>query len=471
MSNKYGELMLLHLGEKPTLVVSSPTAAKEIMKTHDEVFSNRPKTGTIKRLCYGGKDVAFSDYGEYWRQVKSLCRVRLLSTAKVRSFRSIREEEVAIMVDRIKGGYSSSRNGCRVINLSEAIVCFTNDVICRAAFGRKYSSENNSNNNSSNNSNSNSNNGRNFDELVKTFQDLLGGFSVGDFIPWLSWLDRLSGVSKKVDKIREEIDSFLEEIIEEHVAKNNCDGVGKIREENKKDFVDVLLEAQRGDGSGLCFDRECVKALMLDIFAAGIDTSYATIEWTMSELLRHPNVMEQLQQEVRNITQGKEYISEQDLTKMHYLKAVIKETLRMHPPDPLLVFRESSQDVTIKGYDIKNRTQVIINAWAIHRDPTSWERPNDFDPRRFEMTQFDFTGQDFRFIPFGAGRRSCPGITFATSSMELLLANLVNSFDWELPVNVKPKSLDMTETSGVVIHRRDPLLVIATPFHSAHRVV
>ncbi|XP_074265712.1 cytochrome P450 71A22-like [Silene latifolia] len=443
MSNKYGELMLLKLGNKPTLVVSSANVARQIMKTHDIIFSNRPKSVTVRKLCYDGRDVAFSDYGEYWRQMKSLCMIRLLSSAKVRSFGSIREEEMEIMVGKIK-----EANG-GVVNLSEIIMDFTNDVICRAAFGRKYCGDDN---------------GRNFDELVKAFQEALGTMSVGDFIPWLSWFDNVSGARKKVEKIGKDFDDFLEGIVEEHVARHeNGDYVDKGVEQ--KDFVDVLLEFQRNGANGFAIDRESIKALILDMFSGGTDTSYTAIEWAMSEVLRHPNILKQLQEEVRNITKGKQDINEHDLAEMKYLKAVIKETLRLHPPDPLLVFRESTQDVNIHGYDIEARTQVIVNAWAIHRDPVSWNDPNKFDPKRFVMDPMDFRGQDFKFIPFGAGRRSCPGVSFATVSMELVLATLVKAFDWKLPAEAEPESLDMTERNGIIIHKRHPLLAVATTGH------
>ena len=183
----------------------------------------------------------------------------------------------------------------------------------------------------------------------------------------------------------------------------------------------------------------------------------------MTELLRHPKAMKELQNEARRISRGKQHITEDDLEKMHYLKAVIKETLRLHPPIPLLVPRESSQDVKIMGYHIPIGTMVIINAWAIGRDPMSWDEPEEFRPERFLSTDIDFKGQDFQLIPFGAGRRGCPGISFAMATNELVLANLVNKFDWALPNGVRVEDLDMTECTGLTIHRKFALLAVATP--------
>lgn len=199
------------------------------------------------------------------------------------------------------------------------------------------------------------------------------------------------------------------------------------------------------------------------MFAAGTDTTYTVLEWAMSELLRHPTIMKKVQNEVRGIARGKPSIAEADLQEMHYLKALIKETLRLYPPIPLLVPRESTQDVKIKGYDIAAGTLVFTNAWAIGRHPALWDEPEEFRPERFLNSSVDFKGHDFQLIPFGAGRRGCPGIQFAMTTNELVLANLVHKFDWALPDGARAEDLDMTQRTGLTIHRKVPLLAVATP--------
>ena len=188
----------------------------------------------------------------------------------------------------------------------------------------------------------------------------------------------------------------------------------------------------------------------------------------MTELLRHPEVMSQLQNEVRGIAQGKLLITEDDLGKMQYLKAVIKETLRLHPPIPLMP-RQSTRDAKIMGYDIAAGTEVIINAWAIGKDPALWDEAEEFRPKRFLNSSVDFRGQDFELIPFGTGRRGCPGTMFAVTAIEVVLANLVQRFDWEVGGDGGGggggrKDLDMTECTGLTIHRKAPLLAVATPW-------
>lgn len=196
-------------------------------------------------------------------------------------------------------------------------------------------------------------------------------------------------------------------------------------------------------------------------FAAGTDTSSTFLEWQMSELLRNPAVMKKAQDEVREVLTGKANINNDDLDKMHYLRATMKETFRLHPPIPLLVPRKAREDVKIMGYDIDIGTIVVTNACAIGLDPSAWDEPEVFKPERFLGSSIDFKGTDFELIPFGAGRRGCPGISFATAVNELVIANLLQKFDWELPNGIKGEELDMSECPGVAIHRRVPLIAVA----------
>lgn len=445
--------MSLKLGSVPALVVSSADAARQIMKTHDLIFSSRPKLAIAAKLLYDYKDISLAPYGEYWRQLRSIAVLQLLSNKRVYSFRSVREEETALMVEKIKESCSLKNTP---LDLSEMFASLTNDVVCRVALGRKYGG---------------GESGRTVKALLLEFVELLGGFDVGDLIPWLGWVNRVSGLDAKVDKISKEFDRFLDRVVDEHVNRRqpvNGEGRGYSDDgedgEQQKDFVDVLLEVQKDSTTGFPIGKVNIKALILDMFAAGTDTTYTVLEWAMTELLRHPRVLKILQSEVRNMAGPKREISEDDLYKMPYLKAVIKETLRLHPPIPLLVPRESTADVKIMGYDIPAGTRVITNAWAIGRDPTSWERPEEFWPERFINSDIDFKGQNFELIPFGAGRRGCPGFLFAVSLEELVLATIVHKFDWELPYGMRGEDLDMTECTGLTIHRKSPLLAVAIPW-------
>ncbi|GJY84641.1 cytochrome P450 71A4-like protein [Tanacetum coccineum] len=439
LTQKHGPLVLIQLGSVPVLVASSAEAACEILKTHDVVFASRPKLSITHALTYGSKDIAFSPYGEYWRQVRSIAVLQLLSSKRVQSFRHVREEETRDMIHKIGKSCGS------VVDLGELLNLLTNNLICRVALGRTYQ-------------------GAEFNDLLVRFTYLLGSFSVGNYIPWLSWVDRLSGLEGRTKKVAEEFDEFLERVLEEHIDKKNAvdDDFGG-RNDAGQDLVDILLDVQRENTTNFILHRDVIKAAIMDLFAAGTDTTSTAIEWAISELIRHPRVMKKLQQEVREISQDKPVITEDDLEKMKYLQAVLKETMRLHTPLPLLISRESTQYVKLMGYDIAAGTQVIINAWAIGRDPSQWEEAETFRPERFLNSSIDYKGLNFEFIPFGAGRRGCPAIQFAVVINELVLANLVNNYDLALPDEVRGEEIDMSEITGLTLHRNSPLLVVATP--------
>ncbi|XP_027340534.1 cytochrome P450 71A26-like isoform X2 [Abrus precatorius] len=434
LAKKYGPLMLLRLGSMPVLVISSADVARDIMKTHDRIFADRPHNKMFDILLYGSKDVASAPYGEYWRQIRSISVLHLLNVKRVQSFRVVREEEIAILMEKIRPFCSSSLP----VNLSELLSEVTNNIVCRVALGRKYGGDS----------------GRVMKKLLMDFTELLGTFTVGDYVPWLDWLSHVSGLYGRANRVAKQIDELLAEVIEEPDSDI----------ESHNDFVDVLLWIQSQNAIGFPIDRTVIKAMTLDVFAAGTDTTATALEWAMTELLRHPIVMKKLQDEGRNVSGDRTHITEEDLCHMQYLKAVVKETFRLHTPIPLLVPRKSTQDIELNGYHIESGTQVIVNAWAIARDPMYWDQPEEFKPERFLNSSIDVKGNDFQLIPFGAGRRGCPGTMFAVAVIELVLANLVHQFHWSLPNGVEgEKTLDMSETVGLTMHRKNPLLAVPVP--------
>ncbi|XP_017241292.1 psoralen synthase-like [Daucus carota subsp. sativus] len=439
LAQKYGPVMQLHFGSVPVLVVSSADAAKEIMKTHDLAFANRPDSTIWSRIFYNGKDVSFAPYSEYWRQVKMICVTQLLSNKRVRSFHNVREQEVALLVQNIKDSRS------KIINLSELFSTHLGNVVSRVVLGRKYAMTTKDGVENS------------FRELFQNIAQLIGYFSFGDYIPWLFWVDSLTGLKGRIEKAFFEADAFLEGVVRDHsVALDNG--------ASSDDLLYNLLEIQKQDSNpDFSIDNESIKGLILNMFFDGTDSTSIVLEWTMAALLQNPNVMCKLQNEVREIGRGKATISEDDLEKMHYLKAVIKESTRIYTPLPLLVARQAMQDAKVMGYDIKVGTQVLINAWAIAKDPAVWDKPEEFIPERFLNSPTDFKGLHFELIPFGAGRRGCPGIQYAMAINELTLANLVHIFDFALPDGKRLEDLDMAAESGMTLHKKSPLLVIATP--------
>ncbi|XP_042483297.1 cytochrome P450 71AP13-like [Macadamia integrifolia] len=438
LSQKFGPIIHLQLGEIPTVVVSSARTAKEVTKTHDLALASRPQIFSAKHLFYNCTDIAFSPYGAYWRHIRKLCVLELLSAKRVESFSFIRKEEVASLVHRITETYPGT------INLSKMLGIYANEIVCRATFGRGFTGGGEYDRHG-------------FQNMLDEYQELLGGLSLGDFFPSMEWIHTITGMKSRLERLFKRFDCFFNEVIEMHLNSKKKKG-------DHQDFVDVLLESKNRDVRDLPLTMDNIKAIILDMFAAGTDTNFITLDWGMTELVINPRVIKKAQAEVRSIVGDRRNVLEDDLPKMKYLKAIIKEIFRLHPPVPVLVPRESMEEVTIDGYVIPAKTRFFVNAWAIGRDPETWKNPEMFEPERFMETNIDYKGQDFELIPFGAGRRSCPAIAFATPTVELPLAQLLYSFDWELPPGIQAKDLDMTEVFGISMHRKSNLFVVAKPY-------
>ncbi|XP_071712763.1 cytochrome P450 Tp4149-like [Rutidosis leptorrhynchoides] len=439
LAKKHGPLMLLHLGSVPVLIASSADAAREILKNHEPMFLDRLASSNIRKITYNTKDVAFSPYGEYWRYAKRIVVHHLLSHKKVLSYQKVREEEVTLMMDIIKESYGSS------VDFSELLISLTNNVFSRVALGRKFETK-----------------------RVKKFIELsamvTGLFRFEDYMPCLSWIDRLRGLDSTIEDHLKNVDEFLESVIEEHLRKKRRESEnGKsCMADQEQLFIDVLLEHKEDENTtSFRFEKSDIKALLLDMFVAGTVQTFSTLEWTLSELVRNPKTMKKLQEEIREFAQGKSMVTEEDLSKLKYLNAVFKETLRLHPSPPLIP-RELTHDLNLMGYDIKCGTKVFINTWAIGRDPTLWDEPEVFKPERFLNSPIDYFGAYFELIPFGAGRRICPGIQYSKAINEIALANLVYKFDFAPPNGEKPEDLDTTEGTGALIHRKNNLFLVPT---------
>ncbi|XP_020204968.1 cytochrome P450 83B1 [Cajanus cajan] len=436
LSKKYGPLFSLQLGLRQAIVVSSPELAKVVMKDHDLVFCGRPKLLGQQKLSYDGVDIAFSPYNSYWREIRKICVVHLLSSMRVSSFSSVRHFEVKQLIKKISMHASSSK----ATNLSEALMCLTSSIICRIAFGRRYEDEGTEKSR--------------FHELFNECQAMMGIFFFSDFVPFLGWIDKLTGLHARLERNFKELDTFYQEVIDEHMDPNR-------KPPENEDLIDVLLQLKKQRSFSVDLENDHIKAVFMNMLVAATDTTAATTIWAMTLLLKHPRVMKKVQEEIRNLGGKKDFLDEDDTQKFPYFKAVIKETLRLHLPAPLLVPRETNEPCTIGDYEIPAKTLVYVNAWAIHRDSKAWKDPEEFLPERFLNNTTDFRGQDFEFIPFGAGRRICPGMTMAIASLDLILANLLRLFDWELPKGMKKEDIDTEVLPGIAQHKKNPLCVLA----------
>ncbi|KAK7268242.1 hypothetical protein RIF29_20937 [Crotalaria pallida] len=442
LSLRYGPVMHLKLGEVSTIVVSSPQVAMDVLKTYDAIFAQRPHQVGADIMCYGSTDIATSPYGGYWKQLRKICNVELLGVKRVRSFQSIREEEVSNLMAYIN---ISSKNGS-CINLSEKVASMTSAITARAAFGLRCKDQDE------------------FISLIKKLVKVAESFIILDLFPSQKWLHLLSGMKPKLEELHKKFDMILDNIIGEAMEKS-----GEVEvEAESESLLSVLLNIKDHGALEFPLTTNNVKAVIMDMFVAGSDTSSAVIEWAISEMLKNPRVMIKAQQEVRKIFGCKGYTNETVLQHLKYLKAVIKETLRLHPPFPLLLPRECRETCEIKGYTIPAGTKVIVNAWAIGRDSKYWSEAEKFIPERFMDCSIDYKGNNMEYIPFGAGRRVCPGLSFGISGIELSLAHLLYYYNWELPSGTTMENLEMTEALGSSSRRKTDLILVPISYNHVH---
>ncbi|XBI87196.1 hypothetical protein VPH35_025326 [Triticum aestivum] len=392
------------LGEVPTVIVSSAEAAALVMKTNDLAFAGRPRSATLDIFGCGERGIVFAPYGDPWRQMRKVCTVKLLSSKQVRRMDGIRPDQ-------------------------------------RAVFGGKFPQQ---------------------EEYLRELDEafvLLGGFCLVDLFPSSRLVRWLSKGEHHMRRSYGHIQRINADVIEGRKAARAAtqDGASSTDDD---DLLDVLLRLQEKDAFTFPMTTESIGAVLFDIFAGATQTTGVALEWAMAELVRHPEAMAKAQLEIREVLgQGRAVITNSDLAELHYMRMIIKEVLRLHPPGPLIPHRVR-EDCKVMGFDMLEGTNVYINAFAVSRDPNCWESPEEFKPERFENNNMDYNGTYFEFTPFGAGRRQCPGILFGTSTMEIALENLLYHFDWVLPGKASPEFLDMTEKYGIIVGRKYDLQLI-----------
>ncbi|VAI32448.1 unnamed protein product [Triticum turgidum subsp. durum] len=289
---------------------------------------------------------------------------------------------------------------------------------------------------------------------------LNGVLNIGDSIPWLDWMD-LQGYIKRMKKLSKMFDRFLEHVVDEHSERRGREGESFV----VKDMVDVLLQFASDPGLEVKLNREGVKAFTQDLIAGGTESSAVTVEWALSELLKKPEVLAKATEELDRVVGRGRWVTEKDMLNLPYVDAIVKETMRLHPVAPMLVPRLSREDTSINGYDIPAGTRVLVMVWSIGRDPELWKAPEEFMPERFLGSRLDVKGQDYELLPFGSGRRMCPGYSLGLKVIQVSLANLLHGFTWRLPDGVE---LSMEEIFGLSTPRKYPLEAVVEPKLPAH---
>ncbi|GMJ14921.1 cytochrome P450, family 706, subfamily A, polypeptide 6 [Hibiscus trionum] len=428
LSETYGPIFKLQLGKRTCIVINSPSIAKEVLKDQDAIFANRDTPAATVVGTFGGLNVAWRQNGpEYSRMRKFVIR-EMLSKSSLDACYALRRREILQMVKDIHGKTGSS------VKLGEQVALTTVKVMISSLWGG--SSERSS-------------------DLIEMrtkleeFVRLMGAPNVSDILPVLAPFD-LQGIESKSKNIVLWFYGIFESVIRKRL---------NIGDDGSKDFLQLMLEMnRRGDAKTSLTDNE-VKALLLDMMIGGTDTIPTTVEWAMTELLRHPDIMTKLVSEVDTVAGNENLVEDSHLPQLTYLEAIVKETLRLHPVAPLLLPHMSSETSTIGGYTIPKHSKVFINAWAMQRNPELWDDPLCFQPERFLKADISYQGNNLRYIPFGSGRRICAGIAMAEKMVGLLLAVLVHSFEWKLPEEKRP---GVEEKFGAVLKKMDPL--VAIPF-------
>uniref|UniRef100_A0A0D9XE53 Uncharacterized protein n=1 Tax=Leersia perrieri TaxID=77586 RepID=A0A0D9XE53_9ORYZ len=450
LSKKYGPIMSLRFGSFPVVVGSSVEMAKFFLKTHDVVFTDRPKTAAGKHTTYNYSDITWSPYGAYWRQARKMCLTELFSAKRLESYEYIRAEEIRALLRDLHGAGSG-----RVVMLKDYLSTVSLNVITRMVLGKKYLDKEAAAGAVTT--------PEEFKWMLDELFLLNGVLNIGDSIPWLDWMD-LQGYIRRMKKLSKMFDRFLEHVVDEHNERRRSEGESFVA----KDMVDVLLQFADNPNLEVKLKRDGVKAFTQDLIAGGTESSAVTVEWALSELLKKPEVFVKATEELDRIIGRGRWVTEKDIPSLPYVDAIIKETMRMHPVAPMLVPRLSREDTSIDGYDIPAGTRVLVSVWSIGRDPKLWENPEEFMPERFIGSKLDVKGQDYELLPFGSGRRMCPGYSLGLKVIQVSLANLLHGFEWRLPDGMTSEQLNMEEIFGLSTPRKFPLEAVVEPKLPAH---
>uniref|UniRef100_A0A0E0LDI4 Cytochrome P450 n=1 Tax=Oryza punctata TaxID=4537 RepID=A0A0E0LDI4_ORYPU len=460
LAARHGPLLYLRLGSVPCVAACSADAAREVLKTHEAAFLDRPKPAAVHRLTYGGQDFSFSAYGPYWRFMKRACVHELLAGRTLDRLRHVRREEVARLVGTLRRSAADGEH----VDVDAALMGLTGDIVSRMVMGRRWTGDDNDT--------------EEMRSVVAETAELTGTFNLQDYIGAFRYWD-VQGLGKRIDAVHRKFDAMMERILTARDAKRKlhrqaapaADG-----EDDDKDLLDMLFDMHEDETAEMRLTRDNIKAFMLttvehliknsidlvyqDIFAAGTDTTTITLEWALSELINNPSVLRKLQAELDTVVGDARLADESDIPNLPYLQAVAKETLRLHPTGPLVV-RRSLEHATVAGYDVPAGATVFVNVWAIGRDAAWWPEPMVFRPERFVGGGgTDVRGQHFHLLPFGSGRRICPGASLALLVVQAALAAMVQCFEWS-PVGGAP--VDMEEGPGLTLPRKRPLVCTVSP--------
>ncbi|CAM6101624.1 unnamed protein product [Calypogeia fissa] len=450
LAEKYGPIFHLRLGSRDVIVVSSPKLAEEILRTKDHIFASRASDLQGVIISNDRQTIAASEYGPYWRHARKVFTLELLTNRRLQHFQSLRKEEVMTLLQSF---LEECKTGIAVradLKFKQLTMNNITQMLFNKAFLGPNSTVRNVNDTTS------------YIEVITELFRLYGVFNLGDYIPLLQNFD-LQGYKKQMREVQRQNDIFLDSMIDEHRQRLASQTSEQLRDSGEMDFVDVLLTRPSGKDEKPLTDQQ-IKSILLDAIVAGIETSSVAMEWTMTRLLKHPEVLKKVQDELDAVVGRTRLVEEADIPNLKYFRAVVKETFRLHPVSAMMIPHYSMEATEVAGYHIPKNTRVFINQWALGRDSATWERPLEFEPERFLTSGIDYSnGQGFELVTFSSGRRSCPGRNLGLLVVEYTLAVLLHACNWSLPPGVSPEDVDLGESPGLTVPKAIHLEVVASP--------
>ncbi|KAH1069646.1 Cytochrome P450 98A2 [Glycine max] len=445
-AQSYGPIISVWFGSTLNVIVSNSELAKEVLKEHDQQLADRHRSRSAAKFSRDGKDLIWADYGPHYVKVRKVCTLELFTPKRLESLRPIREDEVTTMVESVYNHCTTTGNLGKAILVRKHLGSVAFNNITRLAFGKRFV----------NSEGVMDEQGVEFKAIVENGLKLGASLAMAEHIPWLRWMFPLEeGAFAKHGARR---DRLTRAIMTEHTEARKKSGGAK------QHFVDALLTLQ--DKYDLSEDT--IIGLLWDMITAGMDTTAISVEWAMAELIRNPRVQQKVQEELDRVIGLERVMTEADFSSLPYLQCVIKEAMRLHPPTPLMLPHRANANVKVGGYDIPKGSNVHVNVWAVARDPAVWKDPLEFRPERFLEEDVDMKGHDFRLLPFGAGRRVCPGAQLGINLVTSMLGHLLHHFCWTPPEGMKPEEIDMGENPGLVTYMRTPIQALASPRLPSH---
>ncbi|WCJ35337.1 cytochrome P450 family 82 subfamily C polypeptide 4 [Euphorbia peplus] len=445
MSHRYGPAFNIRIGSQSALVISTKEAAKECFTINDRAVASRPTTAATQHMCYNHAVFGFAPYSAHWREMRKIVMLELLANRRLEMIKHVQDSEIGLAIKKLNNLWAKNDSLPVTVELKKWFEDLTFNVIVKMVAGKCYAADDDE--------------AERCKKAISEFFHLMGIFVVSDALPFLRWLD-LEGHEKAMKKTAKDLDAVLSGWLDEHRQRRDS---GEVKGDGENDFIDVMLSLEtQGKLSGFEFDEDTsIKSTCLALIVGAGDTTTTTLTWAVSLLLNNPSTLKKAQEELDlNVGKDRE-VEESDIKNLVYIQAIIKETLRLYPVAPIIP-REFMEDCTVAGYQVPAGTRLLVNVWKIQRDPRFWENPSRFEPERFMRKNegVDVRGQHFELIPFGAGRRSCPGASFALHALHLTLARLLQAFDL---ANSKEEPVDMSEGSGTTLPKSTPLEVVLFP--------